>query len=176
VDAPTAPRATAAPSAPASHSLLGGLLGTTIHVTALTRTTPLPAPITVSKKIGILGGSFAIPQAGLTVVVPPLAVLRTTTFTATALAGSAVAYDFGPHMRFAAPLVATQSLIGTAAASGGLVNPLSLKVGYFPDSDDITSVTELLDVGIDLLNQTSIVTLWHFSGYMWASGRDGDSF
>lgn len=176
VDSPTAPRAPEAPSAPASRSLLGSLLGTATKVTPLTRTTPLAAPITVSKRIGILGGSFAIPQAGLTVIVPPLAVLRTTTFTATALAGSAVAYEFGPHTRFTTPLVAIQSLTQTAAARNGLVNPLSLQVGYFPDSDDITSVTELLDVGIDLLNQTSIVTLWHFSGYMWASGRDADGF
>jgi len=173
-DGPSAPTSQRAPSGSGSTSLLGGLLGTTTtNAKPLTRTVPLASPITVSKRIGVLGGSFSIPQAGLTVVVPPLAVLSTTTFTATALAGSAVAYDFSPHTHFAAPLVATQSLAGTAAATG-LVNPLSLYVGYFPDSNHPTSITEILTVGVDLLNLTSTVTLWHFSGYVWASGAESD--
>jgi hypothetical protein len=144
-------------------------------VTALTRDTPLASAVTVSKRIGILGGSFSIPGAGLTLIVPPLAVTTNTTFTATALAGSAVAYDFSPHMRFNAPLLLIQNLQNTAAEQGGLVNPLQLKVGYFPNSNDLTTVTELLSVGVNLLNQTSIATVWHFSGYMWVSGCE-DSF
>jgi hypothetical protein len=172
---PAAPQAvTPAPSAP-SPSLLGTLLNAPTTVHALNRTTPLTAPISVSRKIGVLGGAIVVPGTGLTIVVPPLAVASNTTFTVTALAGSAVAYDFGPHGRFNLPLVMTQDLRNTDARSGGLVNPLGLQLGYFPDANHITSVTELLTVAISLPTQTAVATVWHFSGYIWASGRGGSS-
>lgn len=171
-DSPAAPQAvTPAPSAP-SQSLLGTLLNAPQTVNALNRTTPLKAPITVSRNIGVLGGAIAVPGAGLTIVVPPLAVAKNTTFTVTALAGSAVAYDFGPHGRFNLPLVMTQDLRNTDARNGGLINPLGLQLGYFPDANHITSVTELLTVAVNLPTQTAVATVWHFSGYIWASGRD----
>jgi hypothetical protein len=177
--APTTPAPTAPVIAPdsASQSLLGGLFGhtqpgTTVNV--LQRTTPLSAPITVSARIGILGGILAIPQTGLTVVVPPLAVFSTTTFSVTALAGSAVAYQFSPHgIHFLTPLIVTQSLANTQGS--GLLDALQL--GYFQSTDDITNggllanVTELLSVQLDLLHLTAISTIWHFSGYIYASGR-----
>src|SRR6185437_8482764 len=190
-DSPVAPLAPAAPAptAPAiapdsaSRSLLGGLLGgsttTTTTVNALQRTSPLSAPITVSARIGVLGGILAIPQTGLTVVVPPLAVLSTTTFSVTALPGTAVAYQFAPHgIHFLTPLVVTQSLANTQA-SNGLLNALSLC--YFQSTDDISSngllanVTELLSVQLDLLHLTAISTIWHFSGYIFATGRSATS-
>jgi hypothetical protein len=169
---PTAARSI--PTESAQHSLL---LGSPTNYKVLQRTTPLAANITVSKNIGILGGTISIPQAGLSVIVPPLAVTSTKTFTITALAGSNVAYTFGPHgITFLTPLLATQTLKNTQAASGGLINPLSLSVGYFSDDQHVNLVSELLTVGINLLNQTSTVTIWHFSGYMWSSGRcDDDS-
>ena len=184
--APTAPAPTAPAIAPdsASRSLLGGLLGapqpgTTVNV--LQRTKPLAAPITTSARIGILGGVLAIPQAGLTVVVPPLAVLAPTNFSVTALPGTAVAYEFAPHgIHFTTPLVVTQSLANTQAA-GGLLDLSSLSLGYFQSEDDITnggllaSVTELLSVNVDLLHLTAISTIWHFSGYIYASGRAATS-
>lgn len=181
---PTAPAPTAPAIAPdsASRSLLGGLFGgsqsTTTTVNALQRTKPLSAPITVSARIGILGGVLAIPQTGLTVVVPPLAVFSTTNFSVTALAGSAVAYQFAPHgIHFLTPLVVTQSLANTQSA--GLLDALSL--GYFQSTDDITNggllanVTELLSVQLDLLHLTAISTIWHFSGYIFATGRSAAS-
>src|SRR6476619_3524516 len=70
----SAPATLAAPAA--SHDLLGGLLGTVTNTlklttaTGLQRTTPLAAPITVSRTIGYWGGTLAIPEAGVTVVVP----------------------------------------------------------------------------------------------------------
>lgn len=173
-DSPAAPRAvTPAPSAP-SQSLLGTLLNAPTMVNPLNRTTPLTAPISVSRRIGVLGGTIVVPGAGLTIVVPPLAVASNTTFTVTALAGSAVAYEFGPHGRFNVPLVVTQDLRGTDAAAGGLVNPLSLQLGYFPDANNPLSVTELLSVAVALPTQTAVATVWHFSGYIWASGRSDD--
>lgn len=164
----------------ANHSLLGGLLGTTTttNITPLLRNTPLSAPITVTKNIGILGGTIAIPQAGLAIVIPPLAVTSTKTISVTALAGSKLAYEFAPHgLKFALPLVATQNLSNTHGGAGGLLSALTLKLGYFPDANNVTSVTELLNVQLDLLHLTAVSTIWHFSGYIYASGRDGsDSF
>jgi hypothetical protein len=150
-------------------------LETPITVVPLHRTSPLPTPESASARIGILGGQLSLPNAGLTVVVPPLAVVTPVTIAATALAGSDVAYEFSPHgLLFLTPLVATQDLRNTEAQSGGLIDPLLLSVGYFPDAGNITSVTELLDVQVNLLSQTSTALLSHFSGYMWSSGVEGD--
>lgn len=160
-----------APTA-ASQSLLGSLLGKNTTVTPLLRTTPLTSAMSASATIGPLGGVLSLPGAGLTVVVPPLAVKSPTKMSVTALAGSSVAYEFEPHgIKFTVPLVATQSLQGTQAQSGGLINPLSLFAGYFPDSKQITSVSELLNLNVNVLGQTSVLTIWHFSGYIIATGR-----
>lgn len=169
-DNPVAPQSPIAPSTGASSSLLGL---TTTTVTALQRTKPLPTNLTASAYIGALGGSLAIPGAGITVVVPPLALTSTKLVTVTALAGSNVAYEFEPHgTKFLVPLVVTQDLSNTQAKTGGLINPLSLFVGYFPDDTNILSVTELLNLNVNLLNQTAVFTVTHFSGYIVASGRD----
>ncbi len=175
-DSITAPASTpvAAPAA-ASQSLLGSLLGQTTTVTPLLRKTPIASNVTASATIGPLGGVLALPSAGLTVVVPPLAVTKATKMSVTAVAGSSVAYEFEPHgIKFTVPLVATQSLKGTQAQSGGSINPLSLFAGYFPDSKQITSVSELLNLNVNVLGQTSVLTIWHFSGYIIATGRSSE--
>lgn len=164
------------PSAPvqpaASSTNLLGLGGSTI-VTPLLRNAPLSQSLSASAKVGPLGGTLSIPGAGLLVVVPPLALSSTQTITVTAVAGSNVAYEFAPHgLKFNVPLVVTQDLSGTQAGKGGLVNPLSLFAGYYPDSTKITSITESLNVNLNLLNQVATFTVWHFSGYILASGRD----
>lgn len=171
-DSPTSPSAVTPPPAP-SQSLLGGLLGTPQKVIGLQRTTPLASSITVSKNIGILGGTLSIPQAGLTVVVPPLALTSTKKVSITALAGSTVAYEFSPAgTKFLLPLVATQNLAITAAHKGGLISLSSLFVGYFADNSNINLVSEILNLNIDLLNSLGVFTIWHFSGYIFASGYD----
>lgn len=170
--APAKPAA-AAPTLPASHSLI---LSGSRTVTPVLRTTPLAAPISVSKNIGVLGGVIAIPQAGVTVVVPPLALSSTKTIKITAQAGSNIAYEFEPHgTTFNLPLVLTQNLLGTQAAPGGLVNALSLYGGYFPNSSAPTTVTELLPIGVTLQPAIAVMAIWHFSGYIVATGRDSDS-
>jgi len=167
----TAPSGAGAPAAAPSHSLVG-VLSQPTSVSPLLRTTPLAADISASTLVGTLGGSLSIPSAGLTVVIPPLAVAPGTRITVTAVAGSNVAYEFEPHgLRFAVPLVATQNLRGTQAQSGGPVDPLSLFVGYFPDATQQTTVSELLNVNVSLLNQLSVFSIWHFSGYIIATGR-----
>ncbi|MGH7619783.1 MAG: hypothetical protein ACREPM_21430, partial [Gemmatimonadaceae bacterium] len=101
-DSPASPNTPAiasqpiAPAAAPSQSLLGGLLGgsaATKTIVPLLRTTPLASDVTVSKTIGALGGVIAIPAAGLTIVVPTLAVGKSTKFAITARKGSYVAYD-----------------------------------------------------------------------------------
>lgn len=172
--APTPPAIQSAPS-DASSNLLGTLLGAPRTITPLKRKTPLAAPITVSKTIGILGGTIAIPQAGIAIVVPPLAVPSTKTITVTALAGDNVAYEFQPHgLKFTLPLVVTQDVSKTSATQNGLLSGLALKLGYFPDANHVTTVTELLNVQLDLLHLTAISTVWHFSGYIYASGRESE--
>lgn len=172
---PTPPAIQSAPT-DASSNLLGTLLGAPQTITPLKRNTPLAAPITVSKKIGILGGTIAIPQAGIAIVVPPLAVSSNKTITVTAMAGDNVAYEFEPHgLKFTLPLVVTQDVSKTSATQGGLLSGLSLKLGYFPDANHVTSVTELLNVQLDVLHLTAVSTIWHFSGYIFAGGRESES-
>jgi hypothetical protein len=169
-ESPAAPENTVAPSA-ASQSLLG-LGGTTSTKTVipLLRSTPLASDITVSQTIGPLGGTISIPAAGLTLVVPPLAVAKATNFAITARKGSYVAYDMEPHgTKFLVPLVATQSLANTNVR--GLLN-VSLSLGYYPDGSNVTSVSELLSVQVDLLKLTAVSTIPHFSGYIYASGLE----
>jgi hypothetical protein len=168
-DSTTAPPNTRSTGAAARSTVLDQA----ISVVALQRTTPLEAAQSASARIGVLGGQLSLPGAGLTVVIPPFAVVTPVTMTVTAPAGSNVAYEFSPHgLSFLAPLVATQSLAVTEARAGGSIDPLSLFVGYYPDSSHVTTVTELLDLQIDLTAQSSTALLWHFSGYMWSSGRD----
>lgn len=170
-DNPVAPPSAPLAPSPANQSLLG--LGGATTVTPLHRTQALSQPLSASAKIGPLGGSLAIPGAGILVVVPPLAVSTTQKITVTAVAGSDVAYEFAPHgLKFNLPLVVTQNLSGTDASTNGSVDPLSLFAGYYPDSTKITSITETLNVNVNLLSQLATFTVWHFSGYILASGRN----
>lgn len=171
--APTAsagPASAVAPPAAPSQSLLGNLLGSPQTIKPLLRTTPLASNLSASGTVGLLGATIAIRGAGLTLVVPPLAAPFGTRITVTALAGSNVAYEFEPHgLKFLLPVVAVQDLHGTQVQTG-LVSPLGLKLGYFPDEKSVTSVTELLNVNVNLLNLTAVSVIWHFSGYIVAGG------
>jgi hypothetical protein len=175
-DTPTSPSGPAGSSpltepTAASASLLG--LGNPIEVTPLLRNAPLSQSLSASATVGPLGGTLSLPGAGLLVVIPPLALSSRQTITVTAVAGSNVEYEFAPHgLKFNLPLVVTQNLGVTQAGANGLVNPLSLFAGYFPDSTKPTSITESLNVNVNLLNQVATFTVWHFSGYILASGRD----
>jgi hypothetical protein len=157
-------------------SLTGTLVDATTSLLAmngLQRTTPLAAPITVSKAIGAEGGTLAIPAAGVTVVVPKGALATTTTITMTARAGSLVAYDFAPHgVVFAKPLVFRQQLRGTDATI--LKAPL-LGLGYYTDAGLLSStgglIAEVLGGAVDLLSWTFTSSIPHFSGYIVTCGR-----
>lgn len=174
-------RAPVAPSAPAAHpsQLLGlPLLSSSQQVTVIQRTTPLADDITSGAWIGPLGGSFGIPEAGLSVLVPPGAVLSRTYFSATALKGSLVAYEFEPHgQSFLVPLAMTQKTGGINLLNG-LGTLMPVKAAYFPSRDGIdaasgtATVTELLPVKLDLGLGSVTFTVGHFSGYLLASGRE----
>jgi hypothetical protein len=79
-----------------------------------------------------------------------------------------------PHgTKFLLPLVATQSLVNTNSKS--ILN-LKLSLGYYTDPSRITTVSELLGVQLDLLKLTAVSTIPHFSGYIFASGREDSSY
>jgi hypothetical protein len=173
-------RAPVAPSAPASHpsALLGLPVLSSQQVKVITRATPLPNDITSGAWIGPLGGSFGIPDAGLSVVVPPGAVLSRTYFSATALKGNLVAYEFEPHGKsFLVPLVMTQRTNGINLLDA-LGTLMPIQAAYFPSRDGIdpatatATVTELLPVKLDLGLGNVTFTVGHFSGYLLASGRE----
>jgi hypothetical protein len=166
-----APPATAAPWS-AAHSLTN-VLSSPVTALPLQRTVPLASNISKSAYIGALGGVISIADAGVTVVVPALALSRPTLITVTALAGSNVAYEFAPHgIKFPVPLVVTQSLKNTVAQNGGSLDASLLTAAYFPDSSNVTSVTEILGVNVNLLKQAAVFDVWHFSGYILAGGYD----
>jgi hypothetical protein len=153
---------------------VGSLLGGLQLVTGLQRTTPLAVPITVTKTIGLYGGVLAIPQAGVSVIIPYGALTQPTTITMTARAGSLVAYDFAPHgITFAKPLVFTQRLSGTNAT---LLSAPFLRLAYYTDPSLLGSLTgtvsELIGGITSLLTWTFTAPIKHFSGYMVSCGRD----
>ncbi len=186
------PSATA-PGASASAGLLGAVLQaptalvqTVSQVVSdllypvVQRKVALANPITVTKEIGVAGGSVAIPQAGLTITFARGALLASTPITVTADAGKAVSYEFGPHgTQFHAPVTIAQDMsLTTLADCPGSAS--SIQGGYTPNGlGDIINgllahVAELLKatttivVGSDGKQHlgTSSFIVKHFSGYI----------
>jgi hypothetical protein len=156
------------------------ILSAPTTVSVVKRNTPLAAPISASATIGIFGGQISIPAAGIKVIVPALAVTSPTTITVTAVAGDQVAYEFQPHgIQFLTPLLVTQNLNGTNAASSLL--QLGLKGGYFANLSDLNPsagsgiVSELLGVSINLLSKTVTFPVFHFSGYLVATSENSSA-
>ena len=167
-ESPVAPAPTAVPSSP--ELLLKGIVTEPTAVTSLKRSEPLAASVSASAYIGPLGGVISVPGTGLTVVVPALALSSKQLITITALPGNDVAYEFAPHgLKFPVPLIATQKLNNTDAGTG-LIDPKLLFVGYFTDAAQDNIVSELLNVSVSA--GTAIFPIWHFSGYIVASGRE----
>lgn len=172
-DAPTTPAAPAAPSAPRA-TLVGTVLGST-SVNVLTRALPLLKPVTVSVTIPPGGGSFSLPEAGLTVTVPGGLVKVPTVFWATARAGSVVAYDFGPSRKWAQPITITQSLKNTSLYKvdnpGGLFGAYFAAESAISDASETAHVDEVRPTKVDLTGNRVTFTADHFSGYTVAWGR-----
>jgi hypothetical protein len=169
-----------APSASSANKLI---LGSPATVNVVRRNTPLATSVSASAVIGLFGGQISIPSAGIKVVIPALALTSPTRITVTAIAGDQVAYEFEPHgTRFLVPLIVTQNLVGTDATNGGLLKPLV--AGYFASTSDLDPlggtglVSELLGVALNLSSKTATFSVFHFSGYLIASGEGSpfDSF
>jgi ZU5 domain-containing protein len=151
---------------------------TTVHV--VSRNSPI-ASQSASAVIGAFGGRLALPGAGLTVVIPPFAVASPTTITVTAVAGSKVAYEFSPHgTQFLVPLLVSQDLSNTNALPAGLLSGLlspKFVAGYFTSVSDINQVngtaivSELLSTVLSLGTKTVTFPVFHFSGYLVATGN-----
>lgn len=156
------------------------LLASPVSVNVVQRNTPLPSPLSTSAVIGVLGGQLTLPGAGLKVVVPAFALTSPTRITVTAVAGSQVAYEFQPHgIRFLAPLLVTQNLTGTSAVSGGLLSR-PVVAGYFSSRSDLDPlggtglVSELLGVSLNTVTKSATFPVFHFSGYLVATGKYSD--
>ena len=142
-----------------------------LPVRGVTRVVPLQQNISVSAVIGPDGGTISIPDAGLTLVVPPGAVTSSTNFTATALAGRLVAYEFEPRgTKFPVPLRFTQDLKKVSLL--GVVTAPVLDGAYFTDTSrlnqtlGIAAVSEILPATVDLLRLRVGFPINHFSGYL----------
>jgi hypothetical protein len=150
-----------------------------VTVTTLRRTSPLPKAITASVTLYNSGGAVQIREAGLTVNIPKTALPasdRPITITVTALAGSQVAYEFGPSgTRFLAPLKITQELTGTSWA--GNTGNTPLQADYFKSIADLSPSTntalsyESLPTVVSATGNRLHWDVWHFSGYMVSTGR-----
>ena len=142
-----------------------------LPVRGVTRVVPLQQNISVSTVIGQDGGTISIPDAGLTLVVPPGAVTSSTNFTATALAGRLVAYEFEPAgTKFPVPLQFTQD--HTKVSLLGAVTAPVLDGAYFTDASRLNqtigfgAVSEIVPATVDLLRLQVGFPINHFSGYL----------
>jgi hypothetical protein len=131
--------------------------------------------MTASADIGSEGGTFNLPSSGLTVVVPPGAVATRTHFSVTSQPGNLLGYSFEPHgTTFAVPLRVTQSLRSLNAPANQAV---PLGVAYFASESHVDALagtvlsSELLDIDVNYPAQAVSFNIWHFSGYMFVSGR-----
>jgi hypothetical protein len=150
------------PAAPAD-----GLLSTLL-LPVVQRLLPLASNQSATAVIGTGGGTIAIPQAGFSITFPAGAVTAPVTVTATALAGSNVAYHFEPHgLVFQKQPVISQDLGLTNVVSQLL--GLTLQGGYFADDSQLgngtVTVTETRPATLDLLRLRTTFTIGHFSGY-----------
>ena len=140
------------------------------------RVSPQGADESWTFDVGPAGAIVPRPSSGLTITVPPGAVVSTTHITVTALKGAAVAYRFEPHgLQFAVPLQLTQSLHGIKLDHPSLGVP-PLFAGYFAgDSLSVDAVSgdarviEILPVRIDVKSHAVVLQIHHFSGYTVAS-------
>jgi len=164
---------------PTSPRGVGPIAGTARAVVGLVppvqRATPLVADMTWSFSAGPTGAVSQNADAGLTVVVPEGALASTATITVTALAGSAVAYRFEPHLEFARDVTLIQDLETIRALDR--VRPMF--GGHFDGDvplylEGLASTDELVPAVVSALLGTVRLDVRHFSGWIVASGNGGN--
>jgi hypothetical protein len=142
-------------------------------VAGLERNAVVSTPLTVSRLLTAKsGGSLALPDLDVTLTVPAGAIPRDTmTITMTVLPGKIVAYDFSPHgTAFLKPLTLSVNVKATKHE----LKKQPLFGGYFKSNSQVDAAKG--QVGIDevlsatLRGNTLRLNLWHFSGYVVATG------
>jgi hypothetical protein len=136
------------------------------------RTTPLTEDVSWTFEAGPAGAISRNEAVGLTITIPDGALSSTQTITVTALAGSAAAYRFVPHLVFDSPVRLTQDM-----SLLGLLSPLGLAGAHFEGDalqfiNGLAIVTELVPAQISLLRRTVSIDVTHFSGWIVA-GNEG---
>lgn len=151
-------------------------VGKPVVMGAITRYEPLVNDVTVSATIGSEGGSFSIPETGLTVTVPAGAVPDSVVFSATAHRGKIVAYDFQPAGRFAVPIQVTQDLYYTSwhhqADLSDVFGGYYTGENALDDEQGEAEVSELPPSVVDVEKCKITLAVAHFSGYVIATGRN----
>ena len=178
-DSVTAP-SIASPNAPGAYKTvkisIGGLLKTMFPMAPLTRDVALSVPLVRSFTIGSKGGKIEIPETGLRIDVPSGAIPgNSLTITVTAMAGTAICYDFQPHGTvFLKPLQFKQDLDDTSWDKLDFKG--TVLGGYFADLSQLTTLSgglalldELYPVRVD--SKSASFEIRHFSGYMVSGGR-----
>jgi hypothetical protein len=171
------------PASGANRSLAttpGRGLGAPQRVPVVLRPRALPAPITVTERIGEAGGVISIPEAGFALYIPENALTlpvgnEGVDITVTALRGPHVAYEFEPHgLVFRTPAYAVQDARATKARlPDGTLS--GARGAYFPDaagiSDGGADVTEYQETYLDSEEARYYWEINHFSGYLLAADR-----
>jgi len=162
-----------------ANGLLGDVLGTlTRTVTGLlgaaplTRSTALENDVSwtfTATRYGAISSNSAV---GLTITVPPGAVDAPTTFTVTALKGSAVAYAFEPHAEFDQKVVLTQNLRNTNVGLLTRLYGAHFEGDRLEFSGGLVRVTEVVPALLSFLTKTASFGVDHFSGWIVASGYE----
>jgi hypothetical protein len=151
-------------------------IGAPVVMEAITRYEPLANDVTVSATIGKEGGSFSIPEAGLTVTVPAGAVSEPVLFSATARRGQIVAYDFQPSGRFDVPIEVTQDLYYTSwhhqQDLSDVFGGYYTGEGALDDEQAEAEVSEVPPSVVDIEKCKVTFAVAHFSGYVIATGRN----
>lgn len=155
-------------------------------VSVLQRDKPLKQNVSVTVKVTPKGGQVDLGAAGLTLYFSPGAVTQTLTVTATAYAGSAIAYGFEPHGTvFNAPVYVVQKLDhttlkhirGAAADISGAYMPDGL--ANLSADGSTAAVSEIYETSIEkerdrigkLMLIDAVFEIHHFSGYILTGGR-----
>ncbi len=142
---------------------------------ALRRAAPLAHDVTVTRLIGPEGGRIAIPEAGITFVVPPNALGEATEITMKALAGEATAVEFAPHgLEFDVPASMHVRPEGTLAEPTWLQRPngtsLDRFMGVYFEGDPDLGVEPVENIPTYVQDGAIVFDVQHFSGYVTASG------
>lgn len=170
---------TTAPTLAAPVAAAHTVFASPITVKTLQRTKPLTSTITASITLYNTGGMLDLPQAGLHITIPKTALPYTDrpfTMTVTAIKGSQIAYEFGPSgTKFKAALNVTQDLTNTTWA--GNTGNATLTAEYFKSTADLNPLAgtalsyEELPADVMASGLRLHWDIWHFSGYMVATGR-----